>query len=59
MTAWALVVIGLVVAGVGLFVGIVSYEVTLGLILFGLAAAVLGAYMLIRGRRAAPPDAQM
>lgn len=53
MTAWALVVIGLVVAGFGLFVGVVSYEVTLGLIVLGLAAAVVGAYLIIRGRRAA------
>ena len=52
MTAWALVVIGLAVAGIGLFVGIVSYEVTIALIVIGLTAAVVGAYLLIRGRRA-------
>jgi hypothetical protein len=53
MTGWALVVIGLVAAGIGLFVGVVSYEVTIALIVLGLAAAVVGAYLLIRGRRAA------
>jgi hypothetical protein len=51
MTAWALVVIGLVAAGIGLFVGVVSYEVTLALIIIGLTAALVGAYMLFRGRR--------
>ena len=53
MAAWALIIIGLVVVGIALFVGIVSWEVTIGLIILGLAAAVVGAYMLIRGRRAA------
>jgi hypothetical protein len=51
MTGWALLVIGLVAAAIGLFVGPVSWEVTMGLILLGLAVAALGAYTAIRGRR--------
>jgi type IV secretory pathway VirB2 component (pilin) len=53
MTGWALLVIGLVAAGIGLFVGVVSWEVTMGLVLIGLGVAALGAYTLIRGRRTA------
>jgi len=52
MTGWALLVIGLVVAGIGLFVGIESFEVTMALIVIGLVSAAVGAYMLTRGRRA-------
>ena len=53
MTGWALLVIGLVAAGIGLFVGVVSWEVTMGLVLIGLGVAALGAYTLFRGRRSA------
>lgn len=53
MTGWALLVIGLVVAAIFYFVPIVSWEVTMGLILIGLGVAALGAYTLFRGRRTA------
>jgi hypothetical protein len=51
MLSWFLLVGGLVMVFVGLVVGVISYEVTLALIVAGAIAAVAGAYMLLRGRR--------
>lgn len=51
MTAWLLLVVGIAAVALGLFVGVVSYEVTLGVIIIGAIAALIGAYQLIRGRR--------
>jgi hypothetical protein len=50
MLAWLLLLGGLVMVVIGLFVGVVSYEVTLALIVVGAVAALAGAYMLLRRR---------
>lgn len=52
MTAWLLVAVGIAAVVIGLFVGVVSYEVTLAIIVIGAILALIGAYMLFRGRRA-------
>ena len=51
MSAWLLVVVGIAAVALGLFVGVVSYEVTLAVIVIGAIVALLGAYQLYRGRR--------
>ena len=53
MYAWLLVVVGLAAAAYALWVGIVSYEVTLAVIVIGAILALVGAYQLYRGRSAA------
>ena len=50
MTAWLLVVIGLAAVALGLIVGVVSYEVTLAVIVIGAIMALIGAYQLFRAR---------
>jgi membrane associated rhomboid family serine protease len=51
MAAWLLLLVGIVAVALGLFVGVVSYEVTLALIVIGAIVALIGAYQLVRGRR--------
>ena len=51
MTAWLLLVVGIAAVALGLFVGVVSYEVTLAVIIIGAIVAVIGAYQLFRARR--------
>jgi membrane associated rhomboid family serine protease len=51
MVAWLLLVVGIAAVALGLFVGVVSYEVTLAVIVIGAIAALIGAYLLVRGRR--------
>ncbi len=53
MASWALVLVGLAVAAYAAIAGVVSFEVTLALIVLGLVAAVIGGWMAIRGRRPA------
>ena len=51
MRAWLLVIVGLAVFGFAAAFGVISWEVTLGLIVVGLVIALLGAYQVIRDRR--------
>lgn len=51
MSAWLLLIVGIVAVVIGLFVGVVSYEVTLAIIVIGAILALIGAYQLFRGRR--------
>jgi hypothetical protein len=46
-----MVLVGLAVFAVAAIVGIISWEVTLALIVLGLVVAVLGAFQVIRDRR--------
>ncbi|HEX6474505.1 MAG TPA: hypothetical protein VF114_05400 [Candidatus Limnocylindria bacterium] len=50
---WVLLVSGILVAGYAALVGVVSMEVTLLLVIFGLADAVVGLVLVLRSRRAA------
>ena len=51
MVAWLLLVVGIAAVALGLFVGVVSYEVTLAVIVIGAIAALIGAYpQLLRNR---------
>lgn len=52
MVAWLLLVVGIVLLAVGLLVGVISYEVTLAVIVIGAIAAVAGIYLLVRRRSA-------
>jgi hypothetical protein len=51
MTAWLLLVVGIAAVALGLIVGVVSYEVTLAVIVIGAILALIGAYQLLRARR--------
>jgi hypothetical protein len=51
--AWLLLVVGLIVAGYAAAFGVVSWEVTLALIIVGALVALIGGWMVIRGRRTA------
>lgn len=51
MLAWLLLLVGIAAALLGLIVGVVSYELTLAVIVIGAIAALIGAYLLVRGRR--------
>lgn len=51
MRGWVLIVVGLAIFGVAAFFGIISWEVTLALIVLGLVLAVLGLFQVIRDRR--------
>lgn len=48
MVSWILVIVGLAVVAYAAAFGIVSWEVTLGLIAVGLGAAAFGGWTLIR-----------
>ena len=50
MTAGLLLIAGILLVAIGLLVGVVSYEVTLAIIVIGAIAALAGAYLLIRRR---------
>ena len=49
---WVLLVSGIMVGGYAALVGVLSTEVTLLLVLFGLVDAVAGLVLVLRGRRA-------
>ena len=49
---WVLLVSGNMVGGYAALVGVLSTEVTLLLVLFGLVDAVAGLVLVLRGRRA-------
>ena len=49
---WVLLVSGILVGGYAALFGVVSTEVTLLLVLFGLVDAVAGLVLVLRGRRA-------
>ena len=50
---WVLLISGILVAGYAALIGVVSMEVTLLLVIFGLADAVVGLVLVLRSRRAA------
>ena len=50
---WVLLASGIMVAGFAAIFGVMSMEVTLVLVLFGLADAVAGLVLVLRSRRAA------
>ncbi len=51
MRGWVLLVAGLAVFGFAAAFGVISWEVTLGLIVAGLVVALLGAFQVIRDHR--------
>ena len=51
MIGWILVVSGLAVAAYAALVGVGSWEVTLALIVVGLADAAIGVFFILRERR--------
>ena len=51
MRGWVMVLVGLAVFAVAAIVGIISWEVTLALIVLGLVVALLGAFQVLRDRR--------
>ena len=51
MRGWIIVVVGLAVFAVAAVVGVVSWEITLALIIVGLVLAVVGAWQVMRDRR--------
>jgi hypothetical protein len=50
---WVLLVSGILVAGFAALFGVMSMELTLVLVIFGLADAVAGLVLVLRSRRAA------
>jgi len=50
---WVLLVSGILVAGFAALFGVMSMELTLVLVIFGLADAVAGVVLMLRSRRAA------
>jgi predicted MFS family arabinose efflux permease len=53
MLSWLLLLVGLAMVVAGLFVGVISREVTLALIVVGAVVALAGAFMLVRRGRGA------
>jgi uncharacterized membrane protein len=53
MLSWLLLLVGLAMVVAGLFVGVISWEVTLALIVVGAVVALAGAFMLVRRGRGA------
>jgi hypothetical protein len=51
MRGWLLIVVGLAVFGFAAAFGVISWEVTLAVIVVGLVVVLLGAYQVIRDRR--------
>ena len=51
MRGWVLIVVGLAVFGLAAVFGVISWEVTLAVIVIGLAVALLGLFQVIRDRR--------
>jgi hypothetical protein len=51
MRGWIIVVVGLAIFAVAAVVGVISWEITLALIIVGLALAAVGAWQVMRDRR--------
>jgi hypothetical protein len=51
MVGWIVLVVGLVVAGYAALFGVVSWEITLALIVVGLLDAAIGVWLIYRQRR--------
>lgn len=51
MRGWLLIVVGLAVFGFAAAFGVISWEVTLAVIVVGLVVVLLGAFQVIRDRR--------
>jgi hypothetical protein len=51
MRGWVLLAVGLVTFGIAAVIGVVSWEVTLVLMVIGLVLAVLGLFQVIVDRR--------